>query len=46
MGFAVPSKMTERYTNRNLVTVSSGEATYSNYRRFTVDTEESIQIKP
>jgi hypothetical protein len=26
--------------------VSSGEATYSNYRRFTVDTEESIQIKP
>ncbi len=46
MGFAVPSKMSERYTNRNLVTVSSGEATYSNYRRFTVDTEENIQIKP
>ena len=46
MGFAVPSKMSERYTNRNLVAVSSGEATYSNYRRFTVDTEENIQIKP
>jgi hypothetical protein len=46
MGFAVPSKMTERYTNRNLVTVSSGEATYSNYRRFTVDTEERIQLTP
>jgi hypothetical protein len=46
MGFAVPSKMTERYTNRNLVVVSAGEATYSNYRRFTVDTEESIQIRP
>ena len=45
MGFAVPSKMTERYTNRNLVNVSSGEATYSNYRRFTVDTEENIQLK-
>jgi hypothetical protein len=25
--------------------VSSGEATYSNYRRFTVDTEENIQLK-
>jgi hypothetical protein len=46
MGFAVPSKMSERYANRNLVTVSSGEATYSNYRRFTVDTEENIQVKP
>ena len=45
LGFAVPSKMTERYTNRNLVIVSSGEATYSNYRRFTVDTQESIQVK-
>jgi hypothetical protein len=46
MGFAVPSKMTERYTNRNLVVVSAGEATYSNYRRFTVDTEERIQLTP
>ncbi len=45
LGFAVPSKMTERYTNRNLVAVSSGEATYSNYRRFTVDTEENIQLR-
>jgi len=46
MGFAVPAKMTERYTNRNLVVVSGGEASYSNYRRFTVDTEENIQLKP
>jgi hypothetical protein len=46
LGFSVPSKMTERYTNRNLVNVSSGEATYTNYRRFTVDTEEKIQINP
>jgi len=46
MGFAVPAKMTERYTNRNLVVVSAGEASYSNYRRFTVDTEENIQVQP
>lgn len=46
LGLAVPSKMTERYTNRNLVNVSSGEATYTNYRRFTVDTEEKLQITP
>jgi hypothetical protein len=46
MGFFVPAKMSERYTNRNLVAVSTGEATYSNYRRFTVDTEENIQLKP
>ena len=45
LGFAVPSKMTEKYTNRNLVVVSSGEATYSNYRRFTVDTEENVVVK-
>ncbi len=45
LGFAVPSKMIERYTNRNLVTVSSGEATYSNYRRFTVDVTEDIPLK-
>ena len=45
MGVAVPVKMVERYTNRNLVNVSSGEATYSNYRRFTVQTEENIHVK-
>lgn len=45
LGFAVPAKMLEKYTNRNLVTVSSGEAIYSNYRRFTVDTEENIPLK-
>ena len=45
LGFAVPSKMTERYTNRNLMTVSSGDATYSNYRRFSVETQENIPVK-
>lgn len=45
MGFAVPLKMTERYTNRNLVNVSTGEANYSNYRRFTVQTEENIRVQ-
>jgi hypothetical protein len=45
MGFAVPAKMTERYTNTNLVVVSSGEATYGNYRRFTVDTKESLGVQ-
>lgn len=45
VGFPVPSKMTERYTNRNFVTMSSGEATYSNYRKFTVDVEENIPLK-
>jgi hypothetical protein len=45
LGFAVPSKMTEKYTNRNLVVVSWGEATYSNYRRFTVYTEENVVVK-
>jgi hypothetical protein len=42
LGFAVPSRMIERYTNRNLVTVSSGEATYSNYRQFSVETRENL----
>lgn len=46
MGFAVPASMSERYTNRNLAVVSSGEATYSNFRRFTVDTEEKLGISP
>ena len=45
MGFAVPARMTERYTNMNLDVVSSGEATYANYRRFTVDTAEDIRVK-
>jgi hypothetical protein len=46
LGFAVPSRMTEKYTNRNLVVVSFGEATYSNYRRFTVDVEEDVVESP
>jgi hypothetical protein len=46
MGFAVPVSMSERYTNRSLAVVSSGEATYSNFRRFTVDTEEKLGSNP
>lgn len=45
LGFSVPAKMVERYRNRNLVIVSSGEATYSNYRKFSVDTQENIPVK-
>ena len=45
LGLTVPAKMVERYINRNLLTVSSGEATYSNYRRFSVDTQENIPVK-
>jgi hypothetical protein len=46
LGFAVPVKMSERYTNMNLDVVSSGEATYGNYRRFSVETEEKLTVKP
>jgi hypothetical protein len=43
LGFPVPFKLTEQYQNgRNLVVVASGEATYTNYRRFTVDTRENV----
>jgi hypothetical protein len=42
MGFAVPATMRERYTDANRAVVSSGEATYANYRRFTVDTAEEL----
>jgi hypothetical protein len=38
LGFWVPAKMTEEYQNKRLVTLSSGVATYSNYRKFSVDT--------
>jgi hypothetical protein len=37
LGFWVPSTMTERYEGRD-VSSSSGEASYSNYRRFGVET--------
>ena len=46
MGFAVPAKMTERYTNTNLGVVSSGEATYGNYRLFSVHTKEELTLQP
>jgi hypothetical protein len=38
LGFWVPSTMTERYETRRGAFLASGEATYSNYRLFTVDT--------
>jgi hypothetical protein len=37
LGFWVPTAMTETYETTRLIVVSSGEATYSNYRMFTVD---------
>lgn len=46
LGYAVPVKMTERYTNMNLGVVSSGEAIYGNYRRFSVVTEEELTLQP
>ena len=42
VGFWVPARMTETYINARQVEVSSGEATYTNYRRFTVDTRVII----
>jgi hypothetical protein len=38
LGFWVPTAMTETYETTRLTMVASGEATYSNYRIFTVDT--------
>jgi hypothetical protein len=38
LGFWVPAAMTETYETVRLTMVASGEATYSNYRMFTVDT--------
>ena len=38
LGFAVPSRMIETLHEQKPRDVSSGEATYSNYRKFTVDT--------
>jgi hypothetical protein len=46
LGYAVPVKMTERYMNMSLEVVSSGEATYGNYRRFSVQTEEELRLAP
>jgi len=37
LGFWVPSAMTERYETRRAEYIASGDATYSNYRLFTVD---------
>jgi hypothetical protein len=47
LGFWVPVKMVESYQNAgNLVIVASGQAVYTNYRRFTVDTQEDLLPKP
>jgi hypothetical protein len=42
LGFWVPARMDEEYLNPRFVQVSSGQATYSNYRQFAVDTQESL----
>jgi hypothetical protein len=44
MGFAVPATMSERYTSPNRDVLSSGEATYGNYRRFTVETNDTLGV--
>jgi hypothetical protein len=46
LGYSVPRTMTERYMNMNRDVVSSGEATYGNYRRFSVQTEEKLGVAP
>jgi hypothetical protein len=46
LGFWVPATMNEQYVSRRFVAVSSGLAVYSNYRRFAVDTRESLGPQP
>jgi len=44
LGFWVPDRLTEEYRSSNLVPIASGEANYSNYRQFTVDTR--FEVRP
>ena len=44
LGFWVPTAMTETYETTTFTMVASGEATYSNYRQFTVDAR--VIVKP
>jgi len=46
LGFWVPARMDEEYVNPRFARVSSGQATYSNYRQFAVDTQESLTPPP
>jgi hypothetical protein len=46
LGFWVPAVMTERYETRRAAYIASGEATYSNYRLFTVDTHVIVHGTP
>src|SRR5437764_7961675 len=46
LGFWVPSHMDEEYLNFRNARVSTGIATYTNYRRFIVDTNESLSPQP
>ena len=42
LGFWVPARMNEEYLDSRFARLSSGEATYTNYRQFTVDTNETL----
>jgi hypothetical protein len=44
LGFWVPAEMTEFYRSRSYVTLADGRATYSNFRRFQVKTEQTIKV--
>ena len=46
LGFWVPSTMSERYLSRGGSFLASGEATYTNYRLFTVDTRVIVHGTP
>jgi len=46
LGFWVPARMDEEYLNSRMARVSSGQATYTNYRQFAVDTNESLSPAP
>ena len=42
LGFLVPIELRERYSEAGYKATITGEATYSNFRRFQVDVDEAI----
>ncbi len=44
LGLWVPVEMKETYTDRRLTVLADGKATYSNFRRFQVRTEEQLAV--
>ncbi|MEW5982250.1 MAG: hypothetical protein AB1806_07750 [Acidobacteriota bacterium] len=44
LGFWVPAEMTEYYRSRSYATLADGRATYGNFRRFQVRTEQTITV--